>query len=315
MTRLFERATSVSESRSWFLSLMRQLRELWNDQWKPSKSMELTAVPVEVPELWSKQRAAFPRLLSVVVHAALVALALTPWAKPLKQLPKGIINIALYAPNRLVFPANDKPGGGGGGRHALGPPSLGKLPRAADKQLAPPDPEPPKNIDPTLVVEPSVVAPQLPALPHLNLLNIGDPDGIAGPASGGPGTGYGIGPGDGHGIGGDKGPGVGPGDDSGGYSNRRLRITGEISNPVLITQVLPEYSEEARKARYQGRVVLDTTILEDGSVQVVRVVRGIGFGLDEKAITAVLQWRFKPARKDGKPVPVALNVEVNFNLR
>ena len=83
----------------------------------------------------------------------------------------------------------------------------------------------------------------------------------------------------------------------------------------MITEILPEYSEEARKARFQGVVILDTIVLEDGSIQVVKVAQGVGFGLEEKAIDAVRRWKFKPARMNGKPVPVSLNVEVNFNLR
>lgn len=163
-------------------------------------------------------------------------------------------------------------------------------------------------------MEPSVIAPQLASLPHLNLLNIGDPDGVPGPPSAGSGNGYGIGPGDGHGDGPGNGPGVGPGEDSG-FGRDVFHIGGSISSPVLVTQILPEYSEEARKARFQGTVVLDTIVLEDGTVQIVKIARRIGFGLEERAIAAVLQWRFRPARRNGKPVPVALNIEVNFNLR
>ena len=314
MMRPFETMTALSESKPWFFSLVHQLGEFWREQRNPPAPLELTAAPLDVPQVWSQHKTAVPRLLSVLVHATLAAaLALVPWVPSRKQIPKGVIDIALYAPRRLMLPATESQGGGGGGRHQPAPPSKGKLPRAADKQFVPPDPEPPKAVDPTLIVEASVVAPQLASLPQLNLLNIGDPDGIPGPPSGGPGNGYGIGPGDGHGIGPDKGPGVGPGN-SGGYTSP-FRIGGDVSRPVLLMQILPEYSDEARKARFQGRVILDTIVREDGSVQVVRIARGIGFGLDEKAIAAVLQWRFQPARMNGKPVAVALNVEVNFNLR
>ena len=82
-----------------------------------------------------------------------------------------------------------------------------------------------------------------------------------------------------------------------------------------MTQVIPEYSEEARRARFQGTVLLDTIVEEDGTVRVLRVERTPGFGLDNNAIAAVLKWRFKPARKDGMPVAAKLNIEVNFNLR
>src|SRR6185436_15901081 len=92
-------------------------------------------------------------------------------------------------------------GGGGGGKHQPTPASRGVLPPAADKQLAPPDPEPPKNPDPTLIVVPTIVAPQLASLRPLDLLNIGDPNGIPGPPSSGPGTGGGIGNGTGRGDG------------------------------------------------------------------------------------------------------------------
>ena len=306
---LFETVTAISESKCWFLSLIEQWREA-----RP-RPVAITALPVEVPELWSKQTAALPRAASVALHLAMLAVALIPAAAPPKRIPKGFIDVALYLPRPLLLPAEDAPaGGGGGGRHQPAPPSLGRPPKAAGKQFVPPDPEPPKNPDPALIVEPSVIAPQLASLPHLNLLNIGDPDGVPGPPWAGSGNGYGIGPGDGHGDGPGNGPGVGPGED-GGFGRDVFHIGGSISSPVLVTQILPEYSEEARKARFQGTVVLDTIVLEDGTVQIVKIARRIGFGLEERAIAAVLQWRFRPARRNGKPVPVALNIEVNFNLR
>jgi len=111
-----------------------------------------------------------------------------------------------------------------------------------------------------------------------------------------------------------EGPGYGPGK-NGGYGDGPFVVGGGVSAPVLISEVLPEYSEEARKARFQGTVSLETIVREDGSVQVLRVARGVGFGLDQQAITAVLHWKFKPARMNGKAVASYLNVEVNFNLR
>jgi TonB family protein len=256
-----------------------------------------------------------PRLLSILLHVSLVALALIPWAANPKRLPQSLINIALYAPSHLVLPPDEMKGGGGGGRHALTPASLGKLPRAADKQLAPPDPEPPKNPDPTLVVEQTLVAAQLPSLPQLRLLSIGDPDGVPGPPSAGPGNGNGTGTGDGNGVGDHNGPSYGKGNNGGCCGEGIVQIGGGVSEPVLIKEIRPEYSEEARKARYEGTVVLDTVVQPDGTVKILRVIKAVGYGLDQKAIAAVLQWMFKPARMNGKPVPVGLNIEVNFNLR
>ncbi len=261
-----------------------------------------------------KHQSRLPGLLSVLLHVTIITLVLISRPASPRHLPRGVINLALYAPSRLILPADAMAGGGGGGRHALTRASLGKLPRAADKQLVPPDPEPPKAMDPTLIVEPSIVSPQFAYLPHLKLFTIGDPDGIPGPPSPGPGTGYGIGDRHGHGIGDNDGPGAGSSENSG-CCGGAFPIGGGITAPILVTEVLPEYSEEARKARFQGTVVLTTIVHEDGSVQIIKIVRGIGFGLDQNAIAAVLQWRFRPARRNGKPVASYLNVEVSFNLR
>jgi protein TonB len=214
-----------------------------------------------------------------------------------------------------VSPDNEKSGGGGGGgRKTITPPSLGKLPKAADKQFVPPDPEPPKNPDPKLIVEPTVVAPQLAQLPQINLLNIGDPNGVPGPPSAGPGVGGGIGNGQGRGIGEGKGPGVGPGE-GGGTGGGVFHVGGGVTPPTVLQRVEPQYSEEARKARYQGTVVLEAIVRRDGTVDIQRIVRSLGFGLDENAIQALKQWRFRPGMRNGVPVDVSLNIEVNFNLR
>jgi len=298
-------------------SLVASVRGLIDDTLHPHK-IETTATPVEVEEIWSKHNKGVSSLLSVVVHVLVVVLAIIPWATSARVPAVEATNVMLVQPMPLILnlPLKDDSsgGGGGGGKHQLTPPSLGKLPRAADKQMTPPDPEPPKNPDPTLIVEPTVVAPQLANLPSLNLLNIGDPQGVPGPPSSGEGSGGGIGNGTGRGIGGGKGPGVGDGE-GGGYGGGVLRVGGGVSAPSIIHKADPQYSEEARKARYQGTVVLEAIVLKDGTVQIVRVVKSLGFGLDEKAIEALRQWKFSPARQNGVPVPVALNIEVNFNLR
>lgn len=265
-------------------------------------------------EIWSKHKAGVPRTISVLLHLTLLAMAIIPWSVSRKPLPPSLVNISLYIPGRLTLPPAETGGGGGGGRHQPQPASLGRLPRPVDRQMTPPDPEPPKNPNPELVVEQTVVAPQLASLPQLRLLSIGDPEGVAGPPSSGPGGCCGVGNGDGDGVGPGKGPGVGTGRD-GGYGGGRFGVDGGMTPPVIVSQILPEYSEEARKARFEGTVVLDTIVREDGSVEIKNVRRGAGFGLDEKAIAAVLKWRFKPGRKNGKPVAMALNVEVRFNLR
>jgi TonB family protein len=78
--------------------------------------------------------------------------------------------------------------------------------------------------------------------------------------------------------------------------------------------VEPEYSDEARKAKFQGTVLIDIVVDEKGNPRDFRIVRPLGLGLDEKAIEAVQKWRFRPGVKDGKPVPVFARIEVNFRL-
>ena len=155
-------------------------------------------------------------------------------------------------------------GGGGGGTKAPTPPSKGVLPRGADKQIVPPMVEP-KNLLPELVVESTVIAPQLSNVRPLGL-QIGDPNGVVGPLSAGPGTGGGIGTGIGTGVGPGRGAGFGPGD-GGGIGGGVFNVGGGVSEPVLLSQIQPEYSDDARKARIQGTVELLIIVNPDGTVQ------------------------------------------------
>jgi periplasmic protein TonB len=82
--------------------------------------------------------------------------------------------------------------------------------------------------------------------------------------------------------------------------------------PVVILKVEPQYTEEARQAKLQGTVVLYVEVGPDGMAHNIKVQRPLGMGLDEKAIEAVQQWRFRPGMRDGKPSTVAATVEVNF---
>src|SRR5205823_5797885 len=87
-----------------------------------------------------------------------------------------------------------------------------------------------------------------------------------------------------------------------------------VSAPTVILAPDPGYSEEARQAKFGGVCVLAVVVGPDGKTYDIKVARTLGKGLDEKAIEAVQQWRFKPAIKDGQPVSVAINVEVQFRL-
>jgi TonB family protein len=143
---------------------------------------------------------------------------------------------------------------------------------------------------------------------------LGDPlSKIMGPPSSGTGSGGGIGSGSGGGVGSGHGPGVGPGY-GGGVGGGVYKGGGGVSAPRAIYQPDPEYSEEARKSKYQGTVVLWMIVDRDGHPRDIKVARSVGMGLDEKAIEAVRTWKFEPARKNGQPVAVQINVEVSFRL-
>ena len=161
---------------------------------------------------------------------------------------------------------------------------------------------------PSLLGDPNMKLPQMQAS-----ITFGDPKGILGPPSNGPGTGGGIGTGEGTGIGSGTGGGLGPGQ-GGGTGGGVFSVGGGISAPIPIYQPEPPYSEEARKAKFQGVVVLSIIVDTQGNVRDVHVVRRLGLGLDEKAEETVKTWKFKPALRNSTPVPVRVMVEVSFRL-
>jgi TonB family protein len=185
------------------------------------------------------------------------------------------------------------------------------LPKLSREQITPPaivvrNEQPKLPVPPTVVVPPDVKLPQLGP--------IGDPlSAVLAPPSNGTGSGSGIGSGSGGGIGSGRGPGVGPGY-GGGIGGGVYRLGNGVSPPRPIYSPDPEFSEEARKAKYQGTVVLTLIVGADGRAHEIEVRRSLGMGLDEKAIEAVQRWKFEPARKDGLAVAVMVNVEVNFHL-
>jgi TonB family protein len=203
-------------------------------------------------------------------------------------------------------------GGGGGDRDKFEAPK-GKLPKQSLQQITPPAIVV-RNDHPKLAVEPTVVVPPQVKLAY-NAPNLGNPMAPmpSGPPSNGTGSGAGIGSGSGGGIGVGTGPGVGEGR-GGGIGGGVFRVGGGVSAPKAVFAPDPEYSEEARKAKYQGVCVLSLIVGPDGKPRDIKIGRSLGLGLDEKAIQAVNQWKFEPAMKDGKPVAVAINVEVQFRL-
>jgi TonB family protein len=169
-----------------------------------------------------------------------------------------------------------------------------------------------ENANPILTIEPSIIASPEIAVPQLNLAVFGDPHGVIGPPSAGPGNGGGIGNGVGTGVGPGRGAGAGPGRD-GGISGQS-GFQGSLTQPVLLYKVDPEYSEEARKAKLQGVVLVRAVIDAGGHVQDVAVAQGLGLGLDERAIAAVEKWKFRAGMRNGKPVATAALIQLSFRL-
>ncbi len=101
---------------------------------------------------------------------------------------------------------------------------------------------------------------------------------------------------------------------NGPFSNGTYRVGGDVKPPRAVYAPDPEYPDEARRAKYQAWVVLWLVVEADGSPRQIRVQQAAGMGLEEKAIEAVKQWHFEPSTKNGQPVPVMINVEVNFRL-
>jgi TonB family protein len=248
--------------------------------------------------------------MSVTMHCAAVALLFLAGAnhkvqKTLKPLLERVRLIDPYVP-----PAGT--GGGGSGDRSPLPASQGRLPSIARQQFTPPRAVM-YNMDPKLPMEPTLIISADIRLPQLDILALGDPYGKPGPPSNGTGKGGGIGDGEGTGIGPGKGPGVGPGE-GGDTGGGRRGFAGASTAPVVLFLVEPEFSEDARKAKLQGVVMLYGEVDTNGRLRNIRVTRGLGLGLEEKAIEAVKQWRFRPGTRDGKPVVSAAAIEVNFHL-
>ena len=257
--------------------------------------------------------------LSAMAHAIALALILTSsvWMMRHHELIKAELAqqvlplVSDYIPFMKAAPSIH--GGGGGGDRDKVQASQGHLSKAALEQITPPEVVL-RNDHPKLSAEPTVVMPPEVKLTNSQLPNLGDPkSSILGPPSNGVGAGTGIGSGIGGGIGSGMGGGVGPGI-GGGYGGGVFRVGGGVNAPRAIFKPDPEYSPQARQAKYQGTVVVSVIVGADGKAHGVHVVRSLGMGLDEKAIEAVRQWRFEPALKDGKPVAVQVSVEVNFHL-
>jgi TonB family protein len=132
-------------------------------------------------------------------------------------------------------------------------------------------------------------------------------------ASQGKGSGSGFGAGLGGGLGAGRGIGAGPGS-GGGYGGGVMSVGGGVSAPQVIQSVQPDFTEEARQANFQGNVAIQLIVDAQGNPQDIRVTRHLGMGLEQKAIDAVRQYKFRPAMYQGHPVAVQIVIDVDFHL-
>jgi periplasmic protein TonB len=242
-------------------------------------------------------------LISLAIHAVVVAILFLLGGYSVTPRVRFIADQRVIP---LLDPLTDlgRDSGGGGGNHSQTPASKGRLPPYREFKAPLPVAA---SVKPPLLVEP---APSLSADIHIDshLLQFGDPNGVPGPPSSGPGDGGGLGPGHGPGVGANRGPGYGDGGPGPGVGG------GRVTAPVLVWKVDPDYSDPARAAKVQGLVVLRVEIDGSGHIRDVRVDRGLGLGLDEKAMEAVRRWRFLPGTRNGRAVATTAVVEVHFRL-
>lgn len=248
---------------------------------------------------------------SLAVHAVAIVLVavlgIMAFRTQVRKVSEGtMVTIGDYVPP----PGLRNPHGGGGGGDANKiQASQGSFPKTSAEQFTPPTVVIPTE-QPKLAMAPTIVAPNL-QLPQTK--QVGDPLSKLMTPSDGRGVASGIGSGSGGGVGAGNGAGFGIGT-GGGFGGGVFRVGNGVTAPVVIYDPIPEYSPEARVAKYQGTVVLWAIIGPDGRPHDLRVAHSLGMGLDEKAMESVRTWRFRPATKDGNPVAVEINVEVNFRL-
>jgi periplasmic protein TonB len=276
--------------------------------------LELTSTPIPVPDRMRVKANPWAIGISSTFNLAILALLLF---LGVRQVIKTVTqnNVTPIDVGAFKAPVQDKMagGGGGGGDQSIIQASKGKLPKLDQKPIVPPQVQtldkPKIPVPPALDVQQNITLPNNPDMP-----NLGMKAGVNVVLSNGTGSGGGMGVGSGGGMGSGSGDGYGPG--SGGNTGGGVyQIGGGVSAPVALNSVEAEFSDEARRAKYQGVVLISMIVDANGMPQNPRVVRPLGMGLDEKALEAVRKYRFKPAMKDGKtPVPVMITVEVNFRL-
>ncbi|HET7102665.1 MAG TPA: energy transducer TonB [Terracidiphilus sp.] len=280
--------------------------------------LELTSKPIPVPDRmavkanpWAIGIATTVNIL-ILLAAILIGIRTVVKIVEKPNLQSTNIDVGEWKPTSPQ--SGSSGGGGGGGAHDKVDPIKGKLPKIEKLPKTPPMvpilehpklPEPP-----SINVQPNI---QLPDNPALDTFGVTRSPNVT-LAMNGQGGGGGMGSGQGGGLGSGRGNGYGPGE-GGGAGGGLYRVGGGVSAPSVLFAPEAEFSDEARRAKYQGVCLISLIVDAQGNPQNPRVIRALGMGLDEKALEAVRKYKFKPAMLNGRtPVPVRITIEVNFRL-
>jgi len=277
-----------------------------------------------------------PLALSLLAHATVAIVVVLLSMRPTQTAP---LDEPVHEESHLVFLLSPEPGGGGGGGGMRQPRPAPKIARRGEPHLqvsvplvsekpvittAREEAPKPTPVEPVIQPPPQPAPEPVPAkviVAPVETVASNDRDrqgviehGVEAPDSNGPGSNGGVGSGQGTGNGEGLGTGIGDGE-GGGTGGGPYRPGSGVEPPRLLHEVKAQYTEDARRRSITGDVLLEIVVRRDGSVGDVRVLQGLGYGLEERAITAVRQWRFDAARRKGVPVDVLVEVAVEFTLR
>lgn len=270
--------------------------------------LELTSKPVPAPDRMAVKTNPWAVGSSTILNGlVLTLLVIIGMRAAINQIPKPAPGAPIDLSDFLVVaPATASGSGGtGGSNDAVAPiegrnPEFEKMPRAPS--MVPVIQQPKLAVDPAI----NIALPDDSSMPNIGVHN--SPNVTL--ATNGPGLRAGIGTGPGGGIGPGSGPGYGPGTDDGAVYSPGHGIV----PPVPIYAPEAEFSDEARRSKYQGVCLISIIVDAHGDPQNPRVVQRLGMGLDEKALDAIRRYKFRPGTKDGKPVPVLITIEVDFRM-
>jgi protein TonB len=285
----------VEETPLW-IDLYENIRDIFFPPKLPP--LELTSTPIPVPDRMAVKRNWWALGTAATINISLAALAVFLGVNTYINTVKPKLQVTQIDVSEFKAPKAVVVAGGGGGSPDKIEAIKGRIPPRTEPVITPKVEAPP---DPTIDVQKDITIPDSMRLnfgqsnsPNVKLDSLGN------------GSGMGIGSGHGNGYGPGEGGNIGGG---------LRRIGGAVSAPIPLFEPEAEFSDEARRAKYQGVCIVQIIVDAQGNPQNPRVVRALGMGLDEKAIEAVMKYKFKPARENGKPVAVwPVNIEVNFRL-